>query len=273
MEYEDIADWREKPELKKLLDLSDPPKSLYARGAWDPSIFSECVAVVGSRKITSYGRQVIDSVVPKLVLDGKTIVSGFMYGVDQYAHEVCIENGGRTIAVLGWGIDIPLEDTDKKLAQKIIDSGGVLISEWISQKGALWTFPVRNRIVAALSADVIVVEAAIKSGSLLTARLATKLKRNLYAVPGPLTSKTSAGTNMLIATGEAKMWLGSSSSAPSKSQSDPILKILENESLTTNEIARFLGKSIGEVGAQLSLFAITGQVVERDGKYFLHDEM
>ncbi len=217
--------------------------------------------------MTNYGRQVIEQIVPQLVLEKKTIVSGFMYGVDQYAHKVCLENGGKTIAVLGWGIKTSLEDSDKKLADKIVNSGGLLLSEWQTQKAALWTFPVRNRIVVGLSTEVIVIEAALKSGSLITASIATKLKRKLWAVPGPITSRTSEGTNALIASGEARMWMGKEKTKTISKSTDPVLSLLENESLTTDEIARKLGKSVSSIGAQLSLFSITGQVIERDGKY------
>lgn len=206
MSYRTIDHWENLPELSALADLRDPPKKLFARGTWNPSLFADCVAIVGSRKMSSYGRQVIDQIVPTLVLQRKTIISGFMYGVDQYVHHTCAACGGKTIAVLGWGIELPLQGDDKRIADEIISTGGLLISEWKDQRASLWTFPVRNRIVAALSSDVIVIEAAIKSGSLITATLAQKLHRKLWAVPGPITSKVSEGTNMLIATGAASLW-------------------------------------------------------------------
>lgn len=207
-------------------------------------------------------------IIPQLVIEHKTIVSGFMYGIDQYAHQLCIDNGGKTIAVLGWGINHVLEDYDKKLADSIIFSGGLLLSEWENQKPTLWTFPVRNRIVAALCTDVIVVEATEKSGSLITARLAQKLKRHLWAVPGPITSRLSTGTNGLIAEGKATIWLGENTIV-SKSD-DPFVTILQDEALSTNDIARKLHAPIDEVGAQLSLLTITGQLIERGGKYYVN---
>lgn len=262
-----IASWQNLPELKKLGDLALPPKQLYYLGKWSTQLFTSCVAVVGSRKITDYGCRVVEKVVTQLVLAKKTVVSGFMYGVDQYAHQICLEKGGSTIAVLGWGIDWPLSDLDQKLADKII-SRGVLLSEWGYQRPTLWTFPQRNRLITALSDEVIVVEASLKSGSLITAQLATKLKRTLWAVPGPITSNTSVGTNLLIAQGKARSWLGEYSwekSAPS----DPILSLLENQSLTADEISLILNRPIATVGAQLSLFVISGSVSEHNGKYFL----
>jgi len=255
-------------ELRLLEDLPDPPKQLFYLGKWETDIFKNCVAVVGSRAMTEYGRRVVEKIIPRLVFEKKTVVSGFMRGVDQYAHQVCVENGGKTIAVLGWGINIPLEDADKKLAHKIIQSGGLILSEWKDQQPALWTFPVRNRIVAALAEEVIIVEAALKSGSLITANWASRLKRKLWAVPGPITSRTSAGTNLLIASRKASLWYTEEPTAVKKTN-DPLLKLLENESLTSNEIARKLNQPVAVVGAQLSMFTLTGQLVEKGGKYYL----
>jgi len=216
--------------------------------------------------MSDYGRRVIEKIVPRFVFEKKTIVSGFMYGADQYAHHICIENGGRTVAVLGWGINQKLENSDKRLAEAIIKSGGLLISEWEDQQPTLWTFPVRNRIVAALSEDVIVVEAAVKSGSLITANIARKLKRRLWAVPGEITSRTSAGCNALIAAGYAKMWLGDTPRQLPVSD-DPIIKSLANEALTASELARKLNKPVSDIGAQLSILTVTGQLIERGGTY------
>lgn len=253
---------------EKLLDLSSPPKEIFYQGKLDLKIFENCVAVVGSRRMTEYGRRVIEKLIPQLVFEKKTIVSGFMYGTDQYAHQTAINNGGKTIAVLGWGINKKLENYDRKLAEEIINSGGLLISEWEEQEGALWTFPARNRLVAALSAEVFVIEAAEKSGSLITAGMAAKLKRTVWAVPGPIISKTSVGTNNLIATGQAKMWLPNINN-PNPNSNNPIIQILENEALTADELARKLNKSIIEIGTELSMLLLNGTILERSGKYYL----
>lgn len=268
MDYREIKNWLTIPSLEKLKDLSTPPKHLYYCGKWNPAIFENCVAIVGSRKITDYGERIIEKMIPALVSQGQTIVSGFMYGVDQYSHRVCLENNGKTIAVLGWGIKTKLSGDDLKLAHKIISSGGLILSEWEEQKSALWTFPARNRIVAALCQEVIIVEAAASSGSLITARLALRLKRQLWAVPGPVTSRTSVGTNQLIAEGQAKMWLPDSN--PIATQTNhPILQILENEALSADEVARKLNEPVAEIGTQLSLLLLSGQVLEKGGKYYL----
>lgn len=267
MRHHTLPNWKKHRELSRLLDLPSPPKELYYGGTWNPQLFDSCVAIIGSRRMTEYGRRVIEKIVPRLVFEKKTIVSGFMYGVDQYAHQICMDQGGKTIAILGWGINERLETGDKKLADAIISKGGLLLSEWEEQKPTLWTFPVRNRIVAALSDEVIVVEAALKSGSLITARIARELKRDLWAVPGPITSSTSAGTNALIADGAANMWTGDASTAVMP-HGDPLLDMIETDALTVDEIARNLKKPVADVGAQLSMLSITGQVVERGGKYY-----
>lgn len=207
--------------------------------------------------------------IPELVSQGKTIVSGFMYGVDNYAHRLAIEHGGKTIAVLGWGINIPLEQTDNGLADDIINSEGLILSEWEDQKGTLWTFPQRNRLIVALSAEIFVIEAALKSGSLITTGLAEKMNRPIWAVPGPITSSTSEGTNMLIATGKAKLWTGKAVPKKVEKLDHPLLQILAAEPMTVNELSRQTHQPVAEIGAQLTMLVLSGQLIERDGTYSL----
>lgn len=272
MDYKEVDNWVKRVELKKLLDLSTLPKYLYYTGTWDSRIFQNCAAIVGSRKMTSYGERVVEKLVHTLIAQNITIVSGFMYGVDQYAHSVCVNGGGKTIAILGWGINTPLSGDDAKLAKKIVETGGLLLSEWEEQKASHWTFPARNRLVAALSDQVYVVEAALQSGSLITARLALKLKRGLWAVPGPITSRTSLGTNKLIFDGKAKMWLGENKIHVSQSlYDDPILQMLDNEALSADEVALKLNSPVSQIGAALSLLLLSGQVSEKEGKYYIAD--
>lgn len=268
MDYQELKNYQKIPCLQKLAALSTPPKHLYFAGRWNPDIWGYCVAVVGSRKMTDYGARVVEKIIPQLVAQKQTVVSGFMYGVDQYSHKICIESGGQTVAVLGWGINTKLTGGDLQLAKKIVSSGGLILSEWEEQKGAHWTFPARNRIVAALCQEVIIVEAAADSGSLITARLASKLGKKLWAVPGPITSRTSAGTNNLIASGQAQMWLGTTNPNPPVNN-HPILDVLVNEALTADEVARKLNWPVAEIGAQLSLLLLSGTVLEKGGKYYI----
>lgn len=268
----EIKDWRKVPELGRLLELSDPPKKLFFRGEWKPSIFENCAAVVGSRRMTEYGRYAVEKLVAELVAAGKTIVSGFMYGIDQAAHSAAIEFGGRTIAVLGWGINYRLVERDKKLAEKIVENGSLLLSEWENQEASLWTFPVRNRIVAALSSEVYVIEAAERSGTQITVNDALRLGRQVFAVPGPITSRVSGGTNILISSGKAKTWTpGVQPPRLNESKGKSVVEnlIREQGGLTADEMARILSLSVAEVGVELTHLVLMGVVVERQGRYYL----
>lgn len=261
-----------------ITDLRRPPREMWCEGNWDPSLTEKAAAVVGSRRVSDYGRRVVEKLVPALVSSGQTIVSGFMYGVDQAAHRAAVECGGKTIAVLGWGMKEALFGEEKKLAREIVSSGGVLLSEWEWQAATRWTFPLRNRIVAAISQEIFVVEAAQKSGALLTADYGIKLGRKLWAVPGPVTSAVSRGTNRLIADGLAKMWLPESfqtgryinDTVRSSNYAD-IYTVLQNEILDTDELAKRLNKSARETGARLQVMVLEGVVETRDGKFWLKE--
>lgn len=164
------------------------------------------LAIVGSRRMSDYGRSVVEKWMPTFIEKDITIVSGFMYGVDQAAHRACLENGGKTIAVLGWGIDRKVAVEDEKLYQQILEVNSLIVSEYEGEsEGSMWTFPRRNRIVAGIADAVLVIEAAERSGSLITARLARAFGKPLMAVPGLVTNKGAEGTNNLLKTGKAIM--------------------------------------------------------------------
>lgn len=243
---------------------------VFYHGTWRDQIFQKCMGIVGSRRMSEYGRRVVEKIVPQLVLDGWTIVSGFMYGVDITAHQTCLNCGGQTIAVLGWGINEKRDQTDEQLLQKIIDTHGLILSLWDHQIGTNWTFPARNRLVAHICHELIVIEAAQKSGALLTAAMVRNLNKPVWAVPGPITSPVSAGTNQLIASGEASPWVNGSTQltlTDSKS-SDPIISLLTASTLETSEIARALNQPVNEIASKLSLLTLQGTVTEKNGKYY-----
>ncbi len=200
-----IAEINTFPEKLKS-DLVKPKvKQLWYLGSWRDEIFIKCAAVVGSRKMSRYGRQVLSEVIPRLCSAGFTIVSGLMYGVDQEAHKIALECGGRTIGVLGYGLGVKIEDGADRLQEKIIESGGLVVSEYpVGTVPQRFMFLQRNRIVVALSEIVVVAEAGAKSGSLHTAGLAVKQCKEIYAVPGSIFSPISTGTNNIIAMGIAK---------------------------------------------------------------------
>jgi DNA processing protein len=187
-----------------LKEITKPPEVLYVRG--DPMILNHplLVAVVGSRKASSYGQQVIKKVFTPIAQLGVPLVSGLAYGIDCLAHKICVDNKAPTIAVLGSGINDSsiYPSCNLNLAHQIISSGGAVISEYpINTPPRQHHFPERNRIVAGLSKTTVIIQAAIKSGSLITARLALESNRDVAAVPGPITDPLSEGTNQLIQQG------------------------------------------------------------------------
>ena len=189
------------PEL--IREIADPPKQLYVRGPM-PSHQNKWLAVVGSRACTSYGRQVVKHLIGGLRGYPVVIVSGLAYGIDAEAHQAAIDAGLITVAVPGSGLnsDVLYPKANHGLAREIIASGGAHVSEFKpDQKAADYTFPRRNRIMVGLSHATLVIEAQEKSGSLITARLATEYNRELLVVPGSIFSESSKGTHQFLKLG------------------------------------------------------------------------
>lgn len=186
-----------------LSEIPQAPFLLYARGSIDDWNARKCIAVVGSRKITSYGRQATEHIADDLSRAGFTIVSGLAFGIDKIAHESSLRSGHETVAVLADSLDDRSIAPQSHLAlSQEIARNGALLSEYPPVTDAMpGFFPARNRIVAGLSLGTVVVEAAEKSGALITANLALDFNREVFAVPGSIFSPTSAGTNMLIKNG------------------------------------------------------------------------
>ncbi len=186
---------------KLLKEIPDAPGILYLKGKILPQD-EIALAVVGSRKYTNYGRMAAQRIVDPIARNRITIISGLALGIDSFAHQTALDAGGRTIAVLGCGLDQIYPISNIKLADRILKSGGAIISEYPLGMPALrHNFPVRNRIIAGLSLGTLVVECAEDSGSLLTASAAITYNREVFAVPGEIFSETSAGTNKLIKMG------------------------------------------------------------------------
>jgi len=193
---------KEYPEL--LREISNPPFLLYYQGKLEDPRDKCSLAVVGTRKISSYGKLVTEKLVRDLTNNNITIISGLALGVDAAAHESCLNNHGRTIAVLGSGIDrqVFYPRDNWRLGQKIINQDGLIVSEYPPlTKAQRHLFPQRNRIVAGLGLGTLVTEAPIKSGALLTAKLALEQNREVFAVPGQIYSINSTGTHNLIKLG------------------------------------------------------------------------
>lgn len=273
---------------KQLKEITSCPEKLYYRGEWDEKIFEKAIAVVGSRQITRYGKEMIEKMMPEIVTRKTTLISGFMYGVDSEAHWKCLEYGGKTVAVLGSGLDEFYPKENIKLYQKILETKGVVISEYKPEfKATIWSFPQRNRIVSGLSTvGVLVVEGGIKSGSLITAKLGLEQKKKILAIPGPINSKTSQGTNWLIKTGAARMVTESRDifediiSMPQQENlfkdyshlndiEKIIIDLLENEAMSSDEICQITKKNITEISTNLSMMLMKDLLTEVDGKFYI----
>lgn len=194
-----VTIWDEEyPEnLKKIYD---PPVFFFIRGEFQ-KIDNMAIALVGTRNATSYGRGCTESFSQNFVKQGVTVVSGMARGIDTFAHWAALNAGGRTVAVLGCGVDVTYPSENKKLMQRIAEQGAVISEFPMGAKPDAPNFPRRNRIVSGISLGVVVVEAGKKSGALITANMALEQNREVFAIPGNITSPQSVGTNHLILEG------------------------------------------------------------------------
>jgi DNA processing protein len=183
-----------------LKEIPDAPVVLYTKGTYQPED-RYGIAVVGSRKYSPYGEVVTQKISGGLAAAGFTVISGMARGIDTFAHRSALASGGRTLAVLGSGLDIFYPAENRGLMEKIAESGCVISEFPLGTEPNRENFPRRNRLISGLSMGVLVVEAAEGSGSLITASIALEQNREVFAVPGNITSVTSAGTNMLIRQG------------------------------------------------------------------------
>ena len=259
--------------------------NLYYRGEWNEDLFKKTLVVVGSRRMTRYGREVLAKFIPDLVAQGMTIISGFMYGIDSEAHRLTIELGGKTIAILGSGLNYLTTADNDGLYTKILESGGLVISEYEPDfKATVWTFPQRNKIVAKIATEgILVIEAGLKSGSLITARLGWETGKKVYAVPGMIVSVTSEGCNWLIKNNRAKMVteigdiIGNFNSTQMEmfdvnlsKEERKIYELLECESLTIDELAKKLKIESRFVSMTITNMSMKDVVKEEMGKVYLN---
>lgn len=276
---------REFPALLK--KIKDPPERLYYKGNWDKGIFENCLAVVGSRRMTSYGRRVEEQLVGELAAAGITIASGFMYGGDAVAHKAAIKVGGRTIAVMPCGIELIHPEDQIDLYRSILENNGLIISEYEDKMApALWSYPRRNRIIAGLSKAVLIVEAGLKSGTLITAEHAKRFGRKIFAVPGPITSPVSLGTAQLLKEGavlvtsakEILDYYGLSlkilkqdeeKSFPARGLEKKIIEELKREPQEIDILIRNLKVSASALLPLLSLMELKGWIEKQGNKYYL----
>ena len=264
---------------KLLREIYDPPMVLYYKGDLE-SADKKAIAVVGTRKMTGYGKVVTDQFTKGLVGAGLTIVSGLARGVDSQAHLTTVSEDGRTIAVLGGGLNNIFPPENRGLAAKIASDFGAVISEFPPNYPSLpGNFPARNRIISGLSLAVLVIEATENSGSLITARLALEQGREVFAVPGPITSDLSKGPIDLIREGARAVfspeeileelgltnrsnWTGGSDriNKDLSEEEKKVLEVLENETRHIDEIGRELKFSAPKISALLLKMEISGLV-------------
>ena len=185
-----------------LREIDDPPPVLYVKGDWQACFEQPCVGVIGSRTCSTYGENSSEMLARDLASRGITVVSGLARGIDAAAHKGAIQGKGRTIAVMGTGLDSVYPRENTGLVREILSNGGCLVTQFpLGTPPLKDNFPYRNRIISGLSLGVLIVEASERSGSLITARLAMEQNREVMAVPGNITSGNSFGTNYLIKSG------------------------------------------------------------------------
>ncbi len=192
--------WDDEGYPRHLKEIDQPPPVLYLRGSLMPED-EWAVAIVGTRRVTSYGRQVAEDVATTLAHSGVTIVSGLARGVDSIAHQAALNAGGRTLAVLGNGVDLVYPPENRRLAAQIIEHGALVSDYALGTPPDGLNFPPRNRIISGLSMAAIIVEAGVTSGALITATFAAEQGRDVFAVPGNINAPQSQGTNRLIRDG------------------------------------------------------------------------
>ncbi len=270
---------------KALKEIKDPPGVLYYRGEILPE--ENCFAIVGTRRFSPYGKQVALEIAGDSAEAGLTIVSGLAPGIDSFAHQAVIERGKRTIAVLGTGLDEKsiYPQSNLKLAEKILETGGCLISEYPpGTPGSNFTFPQRNRIISGLSLGVLVVEAKQKSGALITANWAKKQGRKVFAVPGPIHSLNSKGCHYLIKNGAKlvesandilkELNLGclklhfKQGVVGETGEENLILEALKEEALDIDKIIEKTKLSAAEVASTLAILEIKGKVRNLGGNIY-----
>lgn len=272
-----------------LREADDAPEKLYYRGEWQDGLFERCLAVVGSRRMSEYGRRITERLVFEMASRGVTVVSGFMYGVDAAAHKAAVAAGGRTVAVVAYGIERACLGYMRGLYEQILDSGGLVLSEYGGDEPPRkFMFPKRNRIIAGLCQATLVVEAGEGSGSLITAGYAKKYGRQVLAVPGPVDSKNSQGTLGLIKEGAVMVRsvddvlacfteleelrgdpVGKEGFGVGAGASGALMKLLEAEPLTIEQIADITKQNAAQLSREITMLTLSGQIKEDNGRFYV----
>lgn len=266
-----------------LLDsVFDPPPTLYVKGNADLRL-EQPIAIVGTRSPTRDGRRAAEEFSERLALSGATVVSGMARGVDTFAHQGCLKAGGRTVAVLGCGVDIVYPPENETLYRDILESGGTIISEYAPGTAPLAQyFPARNRIISGLSEGVLLVEGGLKSGGLITANDCIEQGRDLFVIPGSIYSSMSKGPNQLLMQGalpvispwdipEHYRWAQRPSlqkkekTAELSADEEPIVEQLRKQEMTAGELAQETGFPAAKLNSVLTMLELRGIICKVPG--------
>jgi DNA processing protein len=272
---------RSDPAFPSLLGaIHDPPPGLFLRGNRPVELLrGPAVAVVGARSCSPYGAQVARSCARELARAGLVVVSGLARGIDGEAHRGALEASGATVGVLGCGIDRDYPASNRDFARRIGETG-LIVSEYApGVEPAPWRFPARNRIIAGLAAATVVVEARERSGALITADLALEEGREVFAVPGEITSGLSVGTNALLRLGATPLTspgdvlesfglVSSPADVPAlSSQSEVVLQQVRGRAVSADDLVRMTGLDAGLVAIALTELELAGLVASGEGVY------
>jgi DNA processing protein len=267
---------------ERLRAIFDPPPALYLRGDGEPSLLAHrAVAVVGARSCSPYGAQVARRLGRELAAAGLVVVSGLARGVDGEAHRGALEAGGTTVAVLGCGIDRDYPASHARLSRRI-EEHGLVVSEYEPGiEPAPWRFPARNRIIAGLSEAVVVVEARERSGALITADFGLDEGRDVFAVPGEITSSLSAGTNALLKLGATPLTSpndvfealrierpdATAAAVDVSPEARQVLELVRESPAAADELAVRGTLEAGAISVALTELELAGLVAAADGVY------
>ncbi len=267
---------------KLLKEIYNPPQILYYLGNLDAlSEFS--LAVVGSRRYSAYGKETVDYFTKELAVSGLTIISGLALGIDSLAHKAALEASGKTVGVLACGLDQIYPVSNRQLAKNIIKSGGAILSEYpLGTPPLRHHFPYRNRIISGISLGTLVIEATLKSGSLITANHALEQNREIFAIPGNIFSPRSEGTNHLIKLGaklvtqpqdilidleikDIKAYKETKQAIGDTKEEKTILSLLKESPLSTDKLVKALSLPVADINAILTIMEMKGQIKNLGG--------
>lgn len=280
-----IVTWEENDYPRRLKEINQSPPVLFIKGTINVED-DWAVAVVGTRRVTSYGRQVADELGRFLAQNGITVISGLARGVDAIAHNAALEAGGRTIAVLGSGVDVIYPPEHRKLAMEIMQQGALVSDYPVGTQPDGINFPPRNRIISGLSLATVVVEAGEKSGALITAEFAVDQGKDVFAVPGSILNAQSEGTNRLIEQGARPLLKFSEiletlqlDRIPEKQLTrklNPMTNVeqtlfsqLTNEPVHIDQLCERTGLPIVDVSATLTMMELKGLVSQVGGMNYI----